>query len=241
MTETIEPDLVELPEISADAEHCNGRRESKTKYCTRPPGWGTDHVGEGRCKLHGGKSLKGSDSPRFKHGRYSKYSKLPGYLVDAYEKNLSDPDLMNMENEIALLESLADYELSKLNSHKESDYWYTELNKAFLRLDQQVNAQSIDQDKAIDALETLKEVLYGAQDEREAHKEVRTIVDQVKRTKEAETRRKVALQGVITVERVLYFANAVVGIIKDKIPDPKLQGTIATEIKKLLPSKSEGG
>lgn len=28
----------------------------------------------GRCHMHGGKSLAGADSPRYKHGRYSKYN-----------------------------------------------------------------------------------------------------------------------------------------------------------------------
>ena len=41
--------------------------------CRRPAGWGTDHVGEGRCKLHGGRSLRGFLHPRYKHGRYAQY------------------------------------------------------------------------------------------------------------------------------------------------------------------------
>jgi|tagenome__1003787_1003787.scaffolds.fasta_scaffold17828931_1 hypothetical protein len=31
-------------------------------------------MANGRCQLHGGKSLAGEASPRFKHGRYSKYT-----------------------------------------------------------------------------------------------------------------------------------------------------------------------
>lgn len=30
--------------------------------CTRPSGWGTDHVGAGRCKLHGGATPSGSQA-----------------------------------------------------------------------------------------------------------------------------------------------------------------------------------
>jgi uncharacterized protein YutE (UPF0331/DUF86 family) len=39
--------------------------------CGLPAGWGTDHVGEGRCKLHGGQSPTGEDNPAFKHGLFS--------------------------------------------------------------------------------------------------------------------------------------------------------------------------
>ncbi|GGM27008.1 hypothetical protein GCM10011608_09780 [Micromonospora sonchi] len=35
---------------------CGGKRrgEGAGKLCTRPAGWGTDHPGTGRCKMHGG-------------------------------------------------------------------------------------------------------------------------------------------------------------------------------------------
>jgi len=48
-----------------------GATNRSDEPCGLPAGWGTDHVGEGRCKLHGGASLKGEDSPQFKHGLYS--------------------------------------------------------------------------------------------------------------------------------------------------------------------------
>ncbi|MGX6605647.1 hypothetical protein ACWKSP_26465 [Micromonosporaceae bacterium Da 78-11] len=40
-----------------DSSKCGGKRrgaDSEGKFCTRPAGWGTDHAGTGRCKLHGG-------------------------------------------------------------------------------------------------------------------------------------------------------------------------------------------
>lgn len=35
--------------------HCNGKLSKQAnEYCTKPPGWGTNHPGIGRCKWHGG-------------------------------------------------------------------------------------------------------------------------------------------------------------------------------------------
>lgn len=51
---------------------CGAKTRAGTP-CRRPAGWGTDHVGEGRCKLHGGRSLRGFLHPRYKHGRYAQY------------------------------------------------------------------------------------------------------------------------------------------------------------------------
>jgi len=33
---------------------CNGRKRQDTGYCGLPAGWGTNHVGDGRCRKHSG-------------------------------------------------------------------------------------------------------------------------------------------------------------------------------------------
>lgn len=35
-------------------EHCNARKTDGSGYCGHVAGWGTDHLGMGRCKFHGG-------------------------------------------------------------------------------------------------------------------------------------------------------------------------------------------
>lgn len=37
-----------------DSKYCDGPKRQGEGTCTRPAGWGTPHVGTGRCKLHGG-------------------------------------------------------------------------------------------------------------------------------------------------------------------------------------------
>lgn len=37
-----------------DKRHCGANKRQGEGTCTRPAGWGTDHAGYGRCKLHGG-------------------------------------------------------------------------------------------------------------------------------------------------------------------------------------------
>lgn len=39
-----------------DGPKCNAKRQrGKRGYCGMPAGWGTDHLGEGRCYMHGGR------------------------------------------------------------------------------------------------------------------------------------------------------------------------------------------
>lgn len=73
-----------------DKNICGAKTRGGTP-CKQPAGWGTNHVGEGRCKLHGGKSTGPKDRKKQsksqkknnnaeKHGLFSKY--LPDETMD---------------------------------------------------------------------------------------------------------------------------------------------------------------
>lgn len=69
-----------------DNEICGAKTRAGTP-CKQKAGWGTNHVGEGRCKLHGGKSTGPKDKKKLKenknaekHGLFSKY--LPAETMD---------------------------------------------------------------------------------------------------------------------------------------------------------------
>ena len=63
-------------------------------------------MANGRCRMHGGSSPKGSDSTAFRHGLYSKYaSKSLKEVLDELQGQNSE-SLMNPENEIRLLQAL---------------------------------------------------------------------------------------------------------------------------------------
>lgn len=60
----------------------------------------------GRCRLHGGASLRGVHSPTFKHGRRSKYIMGGKRLQKAYEAALNDPELTSLKHELAALDAI---------------------------------------------------------------------------------------------------------------------------------------
>ena len=63
--------------------------------------------GTGRCRLHGGESLRGVASPTFVHGQSSRYgSYLSTNMANDYELARLDPNLLNFADDVALLESL---------------------------------------------------------------------------------------------------------------------------------------
>lgn len=88
-----------MPEI------CGAKRRQGQGACKRPAGWGTDHPGRDRCKLHGGNNgAKPGNKNALKSGRYE------GIFADALDDEERDlfeaagkaEKLALIEEEIAL-------------------------------------------------------------------------------------------------------------------------------------------
>ena len=77
-------------------DNCGAKTRSGGK-CQLKAGWGTDHVGEGKCKLHGGASKgppKGNKNAR-KHGVYESVirDQLKDEEKETFDKVSADDDL----------------------------------------------------------------------------------------------------------------------------------------------------
>lgn len=76
---------------------------AKCRDGSRCKSWAMDN---GRCRMHGGKSLKGKDSRTWKSGIYSRYaSKSLKDVLDQLQE-LPSEDLLNADNELKLLQAL---------------------------------------------------------------------------------------------------------------------------------------
>lgn len=70
----------------------------------------------GRCRVHGGATPAGPASVHFKHGRHSKLLKDIKGLNAHYERALADPDLLNLDAEIALIDARIGQLLEKVKA-----------------------------------------------------------------------------------------------------------------------------
>ena len=73
-----------------------GAKTRQGTPCELPAGWGTDHAGVGRCKLHGGATPRGADSPHYKHGLHSRY--LPAEVQQG--EPITEDDLLSAAEEV---------------------------------------------------------------------------------------------------------------------------------------------
>jgi len=81
------------------AAKCGGKKHGVDELCTQAAGWGTDHPGTGKCKLHGG-------SNPIRHGRYSGIERVD--LQDAIARFKADPDPLDLLPEVALLRAITE-------------------------------------------------------------------------------------------------------------------------------------
>ncbi len=63
---------------------CGAQTKGTGAPCRRPAGWGTDHAGVGRCKLHGGATPRGVKSSRMVDGLQCRY--LPPKIDERVEQ-----------------------------------------------------------------------------------------------------------------------------------------------------------
>lgn len=120
---------------------CAAKKKQGEGICNRPAGWGTDHAGWGRCKLHGGVS-QGKKRPdmegnkyAFKHGGRSRkplyFDKLSAHEQEKYESITTDVleqlDInirlceIKIDRFMALLEKVREFELGIVSETEETE------------------------------------------------------------------------------------------------------------------------
>lgn len=183
----------------------------------------------GRCRLHGGLTPKGADSPHFKDGWHSKY--LPKHLVEIYRQSLNDEHLSSVKREIALIDSLILESIQSLDPNSNAQFWEQAIDQIKWARQGYKSENYGMLERALDELEALgdrRRLHYAASES------LQEKIEQ--RRKLVETDSKISLQGerAITPEELLAFMGAVVKMISDKIPDAKQRTDLLLGIDELV-------
>lgn len=198
-----------------------GAKTRQGTPCQRAP------MPNGRCYLHGGKSLIGAASPTFKTGRYSKY--LPSHLAQRYEEARTDRELLALRDEIALLDARLGELLDRIGTGESASRWqdaqkaFSELKKARVTSDAKL---------FVEAMDNLDNALY-AEDDYALWDEIASLLDLRKRLVESERKRLVEMQSMITSERAMVLLATVVDIIRNHVRDRNALAAISADFRKL--------
>ncbi len=207
------------------------KREGEPQRCGR-------HAMKGRnvCWVHGGSTPRGFALPQTKDGRHSR--DLPTRLAARYEASRTDPDLLNLTEEIALTDTFIEDARRGLD-HGESGRLFRELKMvwdAFSDASRDKDTARMQQAMAeIGALIRQGVGAYAARDE------TMGLVERRRRLVESEQKRRVAMQDMITSEQAMVLISRVLSAVKLHVDDPLTLTAIATELGGLIGSPDAGG
>lgn len=180
------------------------------------------------CYKHGGATPGGIGSPNWKHGRYSRY--VPTGLRERYEAEASDPELLALNDEIALARSRLSSLLEKIGEMPDSGSTWRELRKSFNRFEAaQKTAQRLSEgperdrklDEASKALGQTRMIIKRGVAEWAAWNEVLSITEQVRKLSDSEQKRRAAGEYILQMHDVMALFDYVVNLINDIVSDPK--------------------
>lgn len=183
----------------------------------------------GRCRMHGGKSLGGIASPSLKHGKHSKY--LPARLKDAYETAQADDDLLALRSEIALTDARLNDVLGRVETG-EAGATYRKLQVTYADLMDALAAKNA-ADQAV-ALRAIGDLIERGMADYAAWDEIGRLMEQRRRLVETERKRLVDMQQMITSERAVLLITTIAGIIRDHVTDTHTLANISRAIGALL-------
>jgi hypothetical protein len=112
------------PEIPPNY-YCRGRNTKRQKYCKARAGYRTDHVGIGRCWIHGGAN---QNADRMKSGKHARIA-IPA-VRDAIEKAAKEANPLDMLPTLAKAKGLLDHAIATYAGDDKSEIALADLTRA---------------------------------------------------------------------------------------------------------------
>lgn len=177
------------------------------------------------CVVHGGKTPRGHALPQTKDGRHSK--DLPTRLAARYDASRTDPELLNLTDEIALADALIEDARRGLD-HGESGRLFRELKASWDALQhaqREKDAAGVQMAMAeIGALIRQGVGAYAARDE------TMGLVERRRRLVDSEQKRRVAMQDMVTSEQALLMIGRITSAVRRHVSDPGILAAIAADL-----------
>lgn len=175
-------------------------------------------MANGRCDVHGGKSIHGIAHHNYKDGRTSKYPKVPKIILEGYEALQSDPELLNLSDDAALLAARVNQLLGRLESGEAKERW--RLVKEAWRTFRTAQKMQ-DQITMADMVKNLDFLLSGDPHDYLVWDDIIKTMKEYRATAAQEQKRRLEMNALISVEEALAFAGQILTIVKDNVSDPK--------------------
>ena len=185
-------------------------------------------MANGRCKMHGGKSLSGIASGTFVTGRYSKV--LPKRLLDRYHEGLADRDLMALTDEIAVVNARLGELIGELDSGGQAEKWEA-ITMGLDFCDTAIVAKDLMSLQG--HLAAIREVVKQGEADGLRWEEIGNWMERARKLRETEQRRLVAMQQMITADQAMTLIAVIVETVREHVTDPDALRAISNAVRRL--------
>lgn len=208
---------------------CGARLRNKPGlFCHRPKLKGLP-----RCRLHGGKSMRGAEIPWFKNGERSKY--LPSGWLENYERYLESKDV-SLERELALSSILLDEALLAVKEASPITV-VKDLRKKVIELKTAISMPSTEAADIARLIGDLDRMTSHGEGVRRAQRDLVGAIDFRSKIAMREWKRQMDMGAVMTATQAAIFIRAFQESIKRYVTDPS---TIAKIIAHIAPAVNAG-
>ena len=203
---------------------CGARLRGKPgQFCKKSP-----LQGRNRCRLHGGASPRGVDSPNWRGRGYSR--DIPSRYLARLDQILEDPELAGMRQELALIDARMGELLSRLDDGDTKEAW-ARVEEVMNSLDDAIEAKPIEGEDPYEMLlergRKIAGILHTTVQEHRADgktwDELYEVVDLRRRVSQAETKREVDLSGSLTAKQAMALVAAIRAAISETVTDEAMR------------------
>ncbi len=183
------------------------RKSHPPRYCERSP------MPNGRCHLHGGKSLKGPASGTYQGKGYSKY--FPSKkLGEIFARSFEDPELMRLRKDLAIVETRLVELIQSLSSEQSGTLW-----KQLRKKHRELKRSRPNSARATKLLHEIDGVIERGSSDHFIWTEIGQQIELRRRLLDSETKRGLAAHQVMTAEEVRMLIDAVANLIREHVKD----------------------
>jgi hypothetical protein len=186
-------------------------------------------TGKEVCWTHGGATPRGLANPNTKHGRYSK--DLPTRLAGRFEDALNDPQLGNLQSEIALLDTRLAEMIAGLDTEQYGDIW-KQTADAFYKLRTAINSK--DSNLMASALTALDIAIKRGYSDTSTWDSIVRVIEQRRKLTDSERKRQMDLQQVITTEQSMLLVSTLIRAVNVHVTDKRQLAAISNEIRTVI-------
>lgn len=205
-------------------KQCTAMSRRTRERCKGPAMLGSPNQ---KCRMHGGDGSHsiGVADHSFKSGRYSRY--LPTQLDQLYREALSNPELIEMGDHIALLEARMQEMLATSSAGDPVPKW-SDIAEVFAEVTMVVLGG--EHSKVTAALERMQKVIDGGMKWDTTWNQIGGIMEQLRKLTDTEVKRKKELNQMVPVERVVAMMAAVASAVKRNVKDPEQIAAVYREL-----------